>query len=799
MSNNFFSHPGKPLYEHLKNTAETARYVIENKELNLPEYLTRETLEDVAYIIGASHDFGKFSEYFQNYLMASDEEKKYLRNKPETHHGFISAVFALVAVEEYLKQKKLSENDNALSLPLAAFLAVRRHQGDLHNASEDVSIDNRDMEICRKQMEKTDLEAAQQIYDTLYEKIGFNFDLKIFVERINAPVFWSYELKSAIRDFAEKETPFYYLITLLLYSVLLDADKTDAAQLLKIKRKHLDAELVDKYRAKKFGRGSNATGINVIRNEIYEETISRLDEIDLDKRKIFSLNVPTGSGKTLTSFSFALKLRSRIEEEKKYSPRIIYSLPFLSIIEQNYEVINEVLENPPSDILLKHHYLSEIFYTSSDDEYDGNEADVSQNVLLIEGWNSEVIVTTFVQFFHSLITNKNRASRKFHNIVNSIVILDEIQAMPHKYWLLFDKLINYLAEHFNTYFIVMTATEPKLFSNAFPLVGEKEKYFSAMNRYELIITKTETRLENFIDSAIERIIREKEKDFLFVLNTIKSSITVYEKLKEVINDTDELFYLSTNIVPKLRAERIKKIKRGNGKRKIIVSTQMIEAGVDIDVDVVFRDFAPLDAVNQTAGRCNRNFQSEHGEVNLVNLFIENEETGKKYFPRKIYDTFLISKAEEAAENLERLPENEFLTLTEKYFELVASGKSDETSRRIFRDVTSLNFGELSRFTLIEKDYPSVDIFIAVDYEAEKTWEKYEEIGSSEELSLTEKRNEYLKLKNKLNDYIISVPQNLAEGFQKGTINYVSREELAIYYDEETGYKREHAGEGTLGF
>ena len=160
-----------------------------------------------------------------------------------------------------------------------------------------------------------------------------------------------------------------------------------------------------------------------IREESYEDVIESLNELNLQSDRILSLNLPTGCGKTITAFSFSLKLRKIVKEKYGFSPRIIYSLPFLSIIDQNAEVISEILgqnyNNETSDInklfsniFLKHHHLSDMSYKTEDEL----EMSSNQSQLLTEGWYSEVVVTTFIQFFYSLITNKNRAARKFHNI-----------------------------------------------------------------------------------------------------------------------------------------------------------------------------------------------------------------------------------------------------------------------------------------------------------------------------------------------------------------------------------------------
>lgn len=796
-SNNYFSHPEKFLAEHLTNVATNSSLIVKSKCLNIGDFISKKILEDVAYLIGASHDFGKFTSYFQRYILADSDERIQLKNKTESRHSFISAIFAFSVTEEYLRKINLLGKDYYNYLPLLAFLIVRRHHGDLKNIIDDFSIAGEDIDVCRKQINSINLREVQQIYDSIFEPINFRFNVEILEGLISGPTFWSFELKDKARDLQEFETPFFYVLLLFLYSVLLEADKSDAAELSKIRRKKLSGNLVDIYREKKFGLSGQ--GISGVRNEIYNEVISKISEINIDEEKIFSINAPTGSGKTLTSLSFALKLRERIEEEKGYSPKIIYSLPFLSIIEQNYEVMEEVLNYPATDILLKHHHLSDIFYTDSENEFNGKQGDIGKSLLLIEGWASEVIVTTFMQFFHSLITNRNRAVRKFHNIINSIVIFDEIQAIPHYYWLLIKSLINFLAKYFNTYFVVMTATEPRILDTSKNLISNKAKYFSRLNRYLLNVTVKEISLGNFIELVKQHLENEKGKDFLIVMNTIKSSIKVYEQLRDYSGKDDEVFYLSTNIVPKQRTKRIKEISKNSGKRKIIVSTQMIEAGVDIDVDVIYRDFAPLDSINQTAGRCNRNFEHTKGEVNIVSIYQESEETGRKYFPQKIYDAFLISKAEETIKELKKIEEKDFLKLTEKYFQKISDGMSDDKSNEVLDSVKKLNFSEIKKFSLLTKEFQTIDLFIANDNEAERIWEKYEKIYNDESITGFDRKNEYLKIKKDLNNYIISIPKNLAEGFEEGKLNFVGYELLNNFYHPETGFRREKAGNGLVGF
>lgn len=825
--NDLKSHPDKLLKNHLFNVGNYCKETLSSKKLNT-KYIDFDTLQDITYLIGVTHDFGKATSYFQDYMNEKDETKRAkLKNKPETHHGAFSSIFTYYVIREYLLTKNLLEEKYYEYLPIIGFLVVKRHHGNLHNADDEViDFDENDDKILEKQVNSINFEELNKIYGSLFSKIKDNFDCTIIKDKIlgseAVDIYGKQETekkyvkdiskkeKRLIRNIDEEHTLFFYFITLLLYSILLDADKTDAANLEKIKRVDINENIVDEYKKVKFsGKEYKNKRINGLRNEIYEEVLSNAERIDLDKDKILSLNVPTGTGKTLTALSFALKLRKRIERERGDKPRIIYALPFLSIIDQNFDVFEDVFkkinkEKPTSDILLKHHHLSDVVYTIKEDEFENIDKDIGKDLLLIEGWNSEIIVTTFIQFFYSLISNRNRAIRKIHNITNSIVILDEVQAIPHKYWLLLNKTMKFFAEHFNTYFIFVTATQPLIFNEKnneiTPLVENKIKYFNSLNRVELITNLEPICLEDFKEILGKDIMQNTNKDFLIVLNTINSSKDIYNFVRGLNIGNSESYYLSANIIPKERLARIKKIKERTTKNEIIVSTQLIEAGVDIDADIVYRDFAPLDSINQVSGRCNRNFGDKRG---IVKVFILKEDKdGRAYYPHTIYENFIISKTREVFKEIGKneIEENDFLKLNENYFGKVNIGKSEDESNSILEKVEELKFNELSDFKLIEKDYPEVDVFIELDDNAkEKVWKKYCRI---KELPPLERKKEFLKIKKDFYDYVISVPEKYKNqvGFDEKTgIGYISKSEIdqGIGYDPETGFKRDDAGKGTL--
>ncbi|MDI3548461.1 MAG: CRISPR-associated endonuclease/helicase Cas3 [Halanaerobiales bacterium] len=216
---------------------------------------------------------------------------------------------------------------------------------------------------------------------------------------------------------------------------------------------------------------------------------------------------------------------------------------------------------------------------------------------------------TFVQLLESILTNNNRSIKKFNNICNSIIVLDEVQAIPHKYWLLIKRVFREIADQFNCYFIFVTATMPLIFNEEKgeikELATDKVEYFMICDRIELDLSNYREEIDlDIFKKIIEADLKTEypEKSFLFILNTIKSSIEIYNFIKHDL-EYKNVIYLSKNLVTKELTKRIEKIKNAD-EPLIVVSTQLVEAGVDIDFDRVYRDFAPLDSINQSCGRCN---------------------------------------------------------------------------------------------------------------------------------------------------------------------------------------------------
>lgn len=776
------SHPNKKLENHLKNVADFSYDVF-----NFLEIENKELFSNISFLIGLTHDFAKSTSFFQTYL--SDHTKK-----ENTQHSFLSAIFTYYVVKNYLDKNNINFESN---LSIISYIVVLAHHGNLKDITklDDYNEKKINSKMVLKQIE--DLKSSDDNLSKFYD--DFEIDFFRFFDEFDEI---SEEITDELLIFSFEGNIDNYFYILLFYSSLLDADKMDASESKRINRENIPGDIVDIF--KKNNLRDSKDNINKTREEAYQEVNGNILNMDLNEM-ILSIELPTGIGKTFTGVSAALKLKERINNELNFNPRIIYSLPFLTIVDQNSDTISSILNESSlkgSNFLLNHNHLSDMNYKSNDLE----NYDISNSKILIEGWNSEIIVTTFIQFFYSIISNKNKSLRKFHNITNSIILLDEIQSLPYKYWKIINLFFKKLAYEYNCWIILMTATQPYIFkeNEIKSLVDNVDYYFNKFDRVNYNFNLDSQNFEDFKKEFVDKISNDSKNDYLVVLNTINSSKELYEFIKDYysvmdydiylddcngicyIGDDIQLIYLSNNIIPKHRLEKINAIKESN-RQSIVISTQLIEAGVDIDVDIIYRDLAPLDSLVQTAGRCNRSGNKEKGIVNVISLRNEN---GKSY-SSFIYDSLLLNKTKEVLTSLNQISEKEFnLAAAKNYFKLIYnSGTQDDYLIKI---IENLRFPEIpSNFKLIEEDIQKVDVFVVINSEAKLLFEKYNDIINNYEGF--DRNNEFLKIKNKFYKYVISVDETKIESANNlcnDEIFYIGENDVFRKYDLDTGFKPE---------
>lgn len=745
------SHPDKLLIDHLKEVAFICKNNFKDKKYNFEaNSFDHLIITDLAYIAGAFHDIGKATSFFQEYIRNPEKETTSLKN-----HALISSLLAKEIVLKYLNKKQINEVDKKL-LSLFIFTTVKRHHGNLQNFRDELLIKNELVKNLTIQVENIDETEVQKIIDELLNGFVIQYRWTDFKKYIKKKEFED-ELKNFEIEFftlgeydyvKPEKKAFLFYVHQLLYSSLLFADKSDVILSNEIKpsSEKTFKNLIEKYRKNK-GFNNPEKEIDNLKNEAYLSTIENVNKIFSSENHLYSITLPTGLGKTILSFSVAEEIKKLLHD---LNLKTIISIPFTSIIDQNFTVYDEILEHPDSQRLLKHHHLAEPEYKLNE-----NILDFNKSHFLIETWQSDIIVTTFVQILESIFTNDKSKIMKLVNLTNSIIILDEIQSIPYNLWELIRVAFQTLGNKFNCYFILMSATQPLIFEpekEIKELVPNHKKYFEYFNRTKLINIENEISFEEFTDIVCDYIDKNQQKDILIILNTKKFCLECFEKIIENIPENiADIYYLSTLITPFERKQIIKKIKDNNSKKhKIIISTQLIEAGVDISVDTVFRTFAPLDSIIQAAGRSNRyNEKSKISEVYLYRILELKTATGLIYGPD------LILKTKNIFQGISEIDEKDYLSLIVKYFQEVKIQSKNVSSNEL-KALLNLDFKKLGDFQYIE-DRKTESIFIQINADAKNIWDKYENIYSNDKLSVFEKREQFAKIKSKFYDFVINIP------------------------------------------
>ncbi|MBI2953917.1 MAG: CRISPR-associated helicase Cas3' [Chloroflexi bacterium] len=783
------SHPGVPLKDHLLAVAERSREAVD--ALHLAQgWIDSDLLTRLAGVIGAGHDLGKATRFFQVYLNSAAGEKARLRADPRAHHAELSAFIVADWCRRLLAGRPLAGLPSDLIVALA-FEAVRRHHGKLQKLYDDMArLTPNQEKLLREQWRSV---PAQQ-FTELLSVVGYPGtidDIDLLISRpdgvLRAP---EKAVRRQMLDTAGASQELdAFLLMELLFSLLIDADRKDAAGVPRpLARPVPRVDAIESYRLRLAQQGQ-AELVGDIRNRVYELVMSQAARVQ--RPSLMTITAPTGSGKTLAALGMALRLRDRLAVERGgRTPRIVYALPFLSIIDQTHRVFQNVFDAPGSDLLLSHHHLSDLSYRTSADEF---APDVAE--MLVEGWDSEIVVTTFVQLFHTLIGHRSRPLRRFGRLSGAVVVLDEVQCLPHRYWLVLRRVAQVMSQRLGMVFVLMTATQPAVFdaTNSTELVADGADLFRALDRLDFELdTEAAIDIDTFAEIVTLDMARYPERDVLVVLNTIESARSFHDLLRQRAPEAGEYYFLSSHVVPRDRLRRIDLIK-SSARRKVVVSTQVVEAGVDLDCDLVYRDFGPLDALVQVAGRCNRHGAKPwRGRTRVVRLRDVNAGSSREY-SGYVYDPFLLDCTRRAFGVAHRfLREIEFLDVVRRYYQLVAEGLSDDKSRDLLRAMGQLDFdgGEqsVSTFDLIEGG-GHADVFVEVDQEAVEVWARYRELRQVRDLR--ERRTGFAQIRGKFSSYIIGVRRHTIEKNPppvEGELGYVPLDQLDKYYDRATGFR-----------
>ncbi|CAI8970425.1 CRISPR-associated helicase/endonuclease Cas3 [Methylocaldum szegediense] len=581
------------LSDHLFGTAALARQFAETFGSG-----------DWAYLAGLWHDLGKYRERFQRYIRKSSgyDSDAHIEGKPgRAPH---STAGALLACDRFDKAGRV-----------LAYLIAGHHAGlhDWHGG-----LDSRlDGENARRELQEA-LSAGPPA-EILAAGDTFRPDLRRVPGLKEGFALW-------IR---------------MLFSCLVDADFLDTEEFMeedKAKRRGGYPEIpellacFDRYMkdmAERLAEKGPLTPVNRLRTDTLRQCRERAGE----PPGLFSLTVPTGGGKTLSSMAFAL------EHAKRHGKRrIIYAIPYTSIIEQTSDVFRRVFEGLAPDPVVEHH---------SNADADASEETLKSR-LACENWDAPIIVTTNVQFYESLFTAKTSRCRKLHNIVNSVVVLDEAHLLPPEFLQPILDVLKLLAHHYGVSIVLSSATQPALSTREYfdpsqnldgldnvrelmeggPFVRNPDELYRALKRVEVRLPEdwnTPMTWESLTGELQQR------GSVLCIVNRRKDARELFKLMPK------GTLHLSALMCGAHRSDVIRLIKKRLEAGEIVrvVSTQLVEAGVDLDFPVVYRALAGLDSIAQAAGRCNREGKLEKGEVVV-------------FIPPKASPPGLLRKAEDAS-------------------------------------------------------------------------------------------------------------------------------------------------------
>lgn len=563
--------------EYIGHTSDDGRKQLLLDHLNGTSKLCRENANefwaDIAKFVGQIHDIGKYTSGFQKRINGAEN---------------IRVEHAICGAKEVAKAPPKSY------VPMIEYCVAGHHSGLPDGGT------------------KVDGEEDSTLHGRMKRKTGdysaYENEVKLEYPKDNLRELFDV---SNQREIIER----YSFFTRYLFSCLTDADFIDTERFVTPNTdRGMDGDFQKAYEkvCEKLNSFKIETKLQESRSIIQEQVYKSVES----NANVYTLNMPTGSGKTLCSIRAALK--TAIENKKK---RIIYVIPYVSIIEQTAKVFEDIF----GDVLpvLQHHSNYDFDDDKNEDE---NEITSEKLKRSCENWDAKLIVTTNIQFFESLYHYKGRRLRKLHNLADSVIIFDEIHMLPIDYIQPCLRAIGYVTKYLNSTAILMSATMPN-YDKFMERYMSGVKIENAVKDTSLFNVFDKCRYE-YIGKCELASLAEKAQEYdnaLIIVNKRKTARELYDIC------SGNKYHLSTYMTPLHRSEIIAKIKEDikNGINTTVISTSLIEAGVDLDFKAVFREIAGIDNILQSGGRCNREGKMDMGDVFVFETDGGNYQTKKK--------------------------------------------------------------------------------------------------------------------------------------------------------------------------
>lgn len=703
----YYSHPQKPLSKHIKGVLKNVKKL---------------TNSELAELLAVLHDLGKMNPNFQAKICPELNIQGY------SNHSYLSAVVFFLAFCSARKNFELLNNlfeDTPRQNEIITILVLlAKHHGNLPDLSPS-DFGNTGANI----LSKTEL---GQVFDFLNsnQSIPFHqflsqfYNLEDFSSFITDKSRQDALLNSLYFKSEQNANPLdFFLKNQYAFACLIHADKADAAKFDNfIDEQKKNVEIFSKVYRNKLNSYLRVlkqdSELNKLRTSIRQRAVENIRNGLIEGNRIFELTAPTGSGKTLMMLSLA----SEIIQDKG-TKRIIYGLPFLSITEQVESEVLKIFEGYEQ-------FIQRIDSKSENDKFESIQKELDSNpteekILEVSALEFQqntfaypFVITTFVRFFETLLSNKNAELLKLPNFSDCIFLIDEIQSLPPRLYVFFVAYLNKFCEKFDSYAVISTATQPNFslpnnngalelfpdYKNPYPLLPLSYFNHDLFNRYFV----------DYINSPIElNELKEKvlseNKSVLIILNTIDDTKDLFKLLQEDL-DSEEILLLNTHFTPHHRKLKIylakRRLKQNN--KVIVISTQLIEAGVDIDFPIAYRDFTTVSSVVQSAGRCNRNGKlDELGKIILFKLKNKGKLRAELIYRGK--DSELLSFTKQSFQK-NQYQEKELISVQQEFFNRIQSelnfAQHEQNSPQVkldfIKDIQECQYDKIGKFRLIDK-------------------------------------------------------------------------------------------------
>ncbi|GIP35461.1 CRISPR-associated helicase Cas3' [Paenibacillus sp. J2TS4] len=614
---------------HIRETDFAVQMVGEHSDetaVLAKEFGRKLQVENMAELSGFLHDMGKWMCEFSSYLHKVVINKDKL--SPYIDHSTAGAryLYENYYIHDTGKQLSIAQWAQNLVVEVVGMGILSHHSGLQDFIGEDGSSD-----FIRRVREK------ELPY---YEEVVHNFEqVHENVVRVKRLVRKStQEMELILGKLLELHRKFQHYPLLLslsfvmktVFSCLIDADRTNTRRFEENDRSPLQADaqpfFQQSYRhlmeqVVKWETGGSESDIDQLRSRMS----AQCDDWAARPAGIYTLSIPTGGGKTFASLRYALK--HALQEQKD---RIIYVVPYTTILEQNADAVRKIIRNQ-TRVLEHHGNVIDDKLLDHDFDYYGQSLH-KQLQLARDNWDYPIVFTTMVQFLDAFYAKGTRKARRLHNLMNSVIIFDEVQAVPFQHYHLFNEAVNFLHYIGGSSILLCTATQPAVADMRYPLyLSTDQEMVAELNQVIDAFERVKFRLEDHALAGLDQgpladyvqQLYEQHLSLLVILNTKKSVQQLFEAMTE--KGATHVYHLSTLMCPAHRTIILDKVKKRleSGEPVLCISTQLIEAGVDISFQAVLRAVAGLDSIAQAAGRCNRHGEKELGYVYLVHVSDEH--------------------------------------------------------------------------------------------------------------------------------------------------------------------------------